>query len=295
MLLTNTGLARNLRSWPYTINSMQPLFIVDAFTNKPFFGNPAGVLILEKPRHVRWMQAVAAELGLSETCFLHPLPDRRWSLRWFAPVHEVGLCGHATLAASHLLWEEGYLAKSDEARFETRSGQLVASRRGKEIDLDFPIVPVAAAKEPPELDRVLGGTAHRFVGQTQHETERETDYLVELQSEDDVRGLEVDLMALASLPAGGLIVTARSEDKNFDFVSRYFAPVFGIPEDPVTGSAHCTLGPFWRDLLGKNELRALQASRRAGALKVRVAGRRIYLGGQAVTIIRGELSREASV
>jgi PhzF family phenazine biosynthesis protein len=201
------------------------------------------------------MQAVDAELSLSETCFLHPLPQKRWSLRWFTPIHEVALCGHATLAASHLLWEEGYLAEIDQACFETRSGQVVASRRGEEIELDFPIVPVAAAQEPLRLERILGGVAYRFVGQTQHETERETNYLVELQNEGDVRALEVDLKALASLPAGGLIITARSENRNFDFVSRYLAPIFGIPEDPVTGSAHCTLGPFWRDLLGKDELR----------------------------------------
>jgi PhzF family phenazine biosynthesis protein len=241
------------------------------------------------------MQAVAAELSLSETCFLHPLPQKRWSLRWFTPIHEVALCGHATLAASHLLWEEGYLAEIDQACFETRSGQLVVSRRGEEIELDFPIVPVAAAQEPLRLERILGGVAYRFVRHTQHETERETNYLVELQNEGDVRALEVDLKALASLPAGGLIITARSENRNFDFVSRYLAPIFGIPEDPVTGSAHCTLGPFWRDLLGKDELRALQVSRRVGELNVRVAGRRIYLGGRAITVIRGYLSREASV
>lgn len=270
------------------------LFVVDAFAERPFSGNPAGVLVLEEPRDERWMQAVASELNLAETSFLYRLPDGTWSLRWFTPVVEVALCGHATLAAAHVLWEGGRLRADEAAQFETKSGRLKASRGREGIWLDFPAVPAEASEEPRGLTRVLDDASYRFVGQTRHEVERETDYLVEFRSERDVRALRPNLEALASLPAGGLIVTARSDDPNYDFVSRYFAPVLGIPEDPVTGSAHCTLGPFWRDLLGKDELRALQASQRMGVLDVRVDGRRIFLGGRAVTVIRGEfIGREA--
>lgn len=273
---------------------MQPLFVVDAFTGTPFSGNPAGVLVLEGDEDERWMQAVASELNLAETSFVRRRPgENRWSLRWFTPLAEVALCGHATLAAAHLLWEEGYLRADEEARFETRSGPLGVRQREVGMEMDFPALPAARIAPPEGLLRALGGAEASFVGQTRHEEERETNYLVELSSEEEVRSVEVDLPVLARLPAGGAIVTARSEEPGLDFVSRYFAPAFGIPEDPVTGSAHCTLGPYWEGRLGKPCFRASQLSRRGGSLGVRVEGDRVRLLGEAVTAIRGRLSESA--
>ena len=240
------------------------------------------------------MQAVASELNLAETSFVRGRPGGdRWSLRWFTPVAEVALCGHATLAAAHLLWEEGYLRADQEACFETRSGELRVRRLDVGMEMDFPALPAARIDPPDGLLRALGGAEARFVGQTRHEEERETNYLVELSSEEEVRSVEVDLLALAGLPAGGAIVTARSDEPSLDFVSRYFAPAFGIPEDPVTGSAHCTLGPYWERKLGKSGFRASQLSRRGGTLGVRVESDRVHLSGEGVTVIRGYLNGRA--
>ncbi len=259
----------------------QPIAQVDAFTNRPFAGNPAAVCVLETPRDAAWMQQVALEMNLSETAFLHRQGDG-FNLRWFTPTVEVDLCGHATLASAHILWEEGHLAPDEQARFYTRSGLLTASRQGDWIELDFPAKLEQADPEPPDLASALG-VVPRYIGKNQF------DYLVEVASEAELRALRPDFTRLRSLPVRGVIVTSRADAKEYDFVSRFFAPGSGIDEDPVTGSAHCCLGPFWQQRLGKDTFMAYQASPRGGVVRVRVAGDRILLGGQAVTVLRGEL------
>jgi predicted PhzF superfamily epimerase YddE/YHI9 len=258
-----------------------PIYQVDAFAEEPFSGNPAGVCVLPAPAEVRWMQSVAREMNLSETAFLHLEADG-WRLRWFTPTVEVRLCGHATLASAHTLWETGR-ARADQAlRFYTLSGLLLASRQESEIWLDFPAKPARAAKPPAGLAGALG-TEPRFVGRS------EFDYLVELATAQAVRDLKPDFTWLAALPVRGVTVTSRSDQPEFDFISRFFAPASGVNEDPVTGSAHCTLGPFWQERLGKNEFTAWQASARGGRVHVVVKGKRVLLGGRAVTVLRGEL------
>ncbi len=254
---------------------------VDAFADRPFGGNPAAVCILPGPRADDWMQAVAREMNLAETAFLHP-ENEGYHLRWFTPAVEVALCGHATLASAHVLWEDGVLPGDRQGRFHTKSGLLTADRRGAWIELDFPATRPAAAPPPPGLTSALGVTP-RWVGRSRF------DYLVELDSEDAVRGLKPDLSALEQVEARGVIVTSRATTAGYDFVSRFFAPRSGVPEDPVTGSAHCALAPFWGERLGRTELTAYQASARGGVVRVRVAGDRVILGGQAVTVLRGEL------
>jgi PhzF family phenazine biosynthesis protein len=254
---------------------------VDAFTERPFAGNPAAVCVLPAERDARWMQDVAREMNLSETAFLVRQEDG-YGLRWFTPAIEVDLCGHATLASAHVLWEDGHLARGAPARFWTRSGLLTAAARGAWIELDFPAKPQEPAPTPPELARALGVTP-RYVGRNQF------DYLIEAESEAAVRGLAPDFGALRALPVRGIMVTAAAEAAEYDFVSRFFAPASGIDEDPVTGSAHCCLGPFWSARLGKRELVGYQASARGGVVRVRVGDDRVYLGGQAVTVLRGEL------
>lgn len=268
---------------------MRDFVVVDAFTSRPFAGNPAGVVVLDGPGDEGWMQAVATELNLSETAFLHRLSQRGWSLRWFTPAREVPLCGHATLGSAHALWGEGH-AKGDELRFQTLSGELVARKRDGAIELDFPSLPADPCDPPPGLAAILGGSSWRWVGQTRDRESRFGNLLVELESEAAVRALAPDLGLLAGLPFGGLIVTASGDAPDVDCVSRYFAPAFGIPEDPVTGSAHCTVGPFWAERLGKTTLRARQLSRRGGELGVRVTPWRIFLTGNAVTVARGRIA-----
>jgi len=258
-----------------------PIFQVDAFTDAPFKGNPAAVCLLPEPREEAWMQAVAAEMNLSETAFVSPGRDG-FDLRWFTPAVEVALCGHATLASAHVLWESGKLATSATARFQTKSGRLTAERRGAEIELDFPATRVEPAEAPAGLMPALGAEP-RFVGRSRF------DYLLEFKEAATVRELRPDHARLAKLPVRGVIVTARSDRAEFDFISRFFAPGSGVAEDPVTGSAHCALGPYWEAKLGKSGFTAFQASARGGVVKVRVTGDRILLGGQAVTVLRGEL------
>jgi PhzF family phenazine biosynthesis protein len=258
------------------------LYQVDAFTDRAFAGNPAAVCFLETPRDDAWMQDVAREMNLSETAFLHP-EDGGYRLRWFTPAVEVELCGHATLASAHVLWETGRLAAGETARFHSLSGLLTAERAGEWIELDFPARPVQAAEPPAGLVEAFGVPAS-FVGRSRY------DYLLELDSEAAVRGVNPDARTLASLGVRGVVVTARGEaGGSFDFVSRFFAPGSGVDEDPVTGSAHCTLGPYWAPKLGKEDLVAFQASARGGVVRVRVVGDRIRLGGQAVTVLQGRL------
>jgi predicted PhzF superfamily epimerase YddE/YHI9 len=254
---------------------------VDAFTSEPFKGNPAAVCVLPEERNDSWMQNVAREMNLAETAFLLSGPDG-WELRWFTPAVEVDLCGHATLASAHVLWETGVLAPRETARFHTRSGLLTAVKRGDWIELDFPSTPDEPADAPPGLVESLGASP-RYVGRSVF------DYLVELDSEESVRALSPDFGVMKKIGARGVIATSRSADPGFDFVSRYFAPAFGIDEDPVTGSTHCCLAPFWSSRLGKSSFLARQISARGGVLKVELKGDRVGLGGQAVTVLRAEL------
>lgn len=254
---------------------------VDAFTDRPFAGNPAAVCILKKAADEQWMQNVAGEMNLSETAFLFPHEDG-FNLRWFTPAIEVALCGHATLASAHVLWEDGHLTPDCQARFYTKSGLLTADLKGDWIELDFPATRVEDADAPPGLIEALG-VEPRYVGRNKF------DYLVEVDSEEAVRNATPDHTRLRQVEARGVIITSRSASPQFDFVSRFFAPGSGIDEDPVTGSAHCALGLFWAPRLTKRELVAYQASPRGGVVRVRVAGGRVKLAGQAVTVMRGEL------
>lgn len=227
------------------------------------------------------MQQVSREMNLANTAFLVPR-TKGYDLRWFTPTMEVDLCGHATLASAHVLWDEGHLGPAEAATFHTRSGVLTATRQGEMIWLDFPATPDRQVTEPTELQESLGVTI-RYMGRTAF------DYLVEVESAAVLRSMTPDLVALARLPVRGVIVTTRADTEEHDFLSRFFAPAAGVPEDPVTGSAHCGLGPFWAARLGKKELVGYQASARGGTVRVRVDGNRVHLGGHAVTVLRGEL------
>lgn len=260
------------------------IYQVDAFTDRPFAGNPAGVCVLPEAREAEWMQNVAMEMNLPETAFL-VRQENGYDLRWFTPTVEVDLCGHATLASAHVLYETGQLTPEETAAFHTRSGCLTARKQEAEIELDFPAVPAEAAYAPAGLLDALRVTP-RWVGKNR------LDYLVEVGTEAEVRNIKPDNGRLALLGARGVIVTARASSPGFDFVSRFFAPGSGIPEDPVTGSAHCCLGPYWQPILGKAEFRAYQASPRGGIVRVMVEGERVRLGGQAVTVLRAELLME---
>lgn len=258
-----------------------PLYVVDAFTHRPFAGNPAAVCLLDGPGDADWMQRVAAEMNLSETAFLHPEADGH-RLRWFTPAVEVDLCGHATLASAQVLWEAGRCPPDATLHFHTRSGVLRAERAGDWIELDFPAHTVRPCDAPPGLAEGLG-VPLTFVGNYG------MDYLCEVAGERVLRQMRPDIGRLRAIHTRGVVVTSRPESADCDFVSRFFAPGAGIDEDPVTGSSHCALGPYWAERLGKTELRAVQASRRGGSLCVRVLGERVRLGGQAITTVRGEL------
>jgi PhzF family phenazine biosynthesis protein len=255
---------------------------VDAFTDRAFGGNPAAVCILAGARDDTWRQAVAREMNLSETAFLEKRDDGGYTLRWFTPAVEVDLCGHATLASAHILWESGELAAGQKALFHTRSGILSAVMQGDWIEMDFPAEPEKPSAAPAEL---LGALAVKslYTGRNRF------DYLVEVDHEDTVRGLNPDMTRLKKIDMRGVIVTSRSRSADYDFVSRFFAPAVGVDEDPVTGSAHCCLGPYWGVKLGKKTLRAYQASSRGGILRVGLKDDRVLIGGQAVTVMRGEI------
>jgi PhzF family phenazine biosynthesis protein len=259
----------------------QTIIQVDAFTDRPFAGNPAGVCVLNGPADAGWMQQVASEMNLAETAFLYQ-EDAGYHLRWFTPTVEVDLCGHATLASAHVLWTDGHLSSGEQARFRTLSGLLTADQRGDWIELDFPAEPASDVEPPVHLVEALGVEPVN-VGLNR------MDVIVEVTDEQTLRSLHPDMGLVARVPARGVIVTSRSESPEYDFVSRFFAPAVGVAEDPVTGSAHCCLGPYSTERLGKDELVGYQASARGGVVRVRLDGDRVKLFGQAVAVIRGEL------
>jgi PhzF family phenazine biosynthesis protein len=260
---------------------------VDAFTDRRFSGNPAAVCVLPEPRDSHWMQDVAAEMNLSETAFATRLDGpNRFNLRWFTPNTEVDLCGHATLATAHVLWEESHIPPDQVPLFETRSGPLSARRGPHGIELDFPReavqAEVTAADELATLRAAIPAPI-RFVGRNRF------DILAELDDEASLVSLRPDIRKLDALECRGVIVTSLSSDPAFDFASRFFAPRVGVVEDPVCGSAHCCLGPYWGERLGKTELIGHQRSCRGGVVRVRMDGGRVDLIGRAVTVLRGEL------
>jgi PhzF family phenazine biosynthesis protein len=263
----------------------QSVIQVDAFADRPFAGNPAAVCVLDAARDEAWMRDVAMEMNLSETAFLHP-EDAGYRLRWFTPTVEVALCGHATLASAHVLWETGRLAAEAEARFYTQSGLLTCRRDGDLIWMDFPAKPAQPAGDIAGLAQALG-VEPVYVGRSQF------DVIVEVDSEAAVVSLAPDITALRRVEARGVIVTARASRPDADFVSRFFAPNAGVDEDPVTGSAHCVLAPYWAAKLGCAELTGYQASGRGGTVRVRASGDRVHLGGRAITVMRGELAEDA--
>jgi PhzF family phenazine biosynthesis protein len=254
---------------------------VDAFTDRPFGGNPAAVCLLREEVPAAWMQSVAAEMNLAETAFVLP-GEMVYQLRWFTPLVEVDLCGHATLASAHVLWEFEMVRPDEVIRFSTRSGELRAVQRDGLIWLDMPAIAVMPRPLAPDLRQAIGAVPV-------WEGVAGDDLMVELASDADVRALKPRLELLRGAKIRGLIVTAKSAGSEIDFVSRFFAPAVGIDEDPVTGSAHCALGPYWAQRLGKRELQAYQASHRGGDLRVRVDGERVFIGGKATTVLRGEL------
>lgn len=258
-----------------------PIVQVDAFTDTPFSGNPAAVCILPAQVDEGWMQRVAAEMNLSETAFVVKQEDG-YGLRWFTPVSEVDLCGHATLASAHVLWEKGHLDSDETVIFHTKSGVLTCEQKNEWIEMNFPITRESPAAPPDALVEGLG-LMPRYAGKN------EFDYLVEADSEAAIRALAPDFQVLQTVPMRGCIVTARSDDPRYDFVSRFFAPGLGVNEDPVTGSAHCCLGPFWAKRLKKEQLTAYQASARGGVVRMRILGDRIVLSGKAVTVLQGDL------
>lgn len=256
------------------------IYQVDAFTNKPFSGNPAGVCITKNPLDERTMQSIAAEMNLAETAFLVKGAEG-YSLRWFTPKAEVDLCGHATLASAHILYQKGFLASAERAVFHTKSGVLYAKKQGDLITLDFPSEPAEKIDVPQDLERALGEKI-LYCGQNR------MDILVELENEEAVKSLKPDIALLSSISdVRGVIVTARA--KEYDFVSRFFAPAVGIDEDPVTGSAHCCLAPYWSKKTGKTSFKAYQASERGGELFCELSGERVYISGNAVTVMTCEL------
>lgn len=254
---------------------------VDAFTDRPFSGNPAAVCLLDTPRPDEWMQSVAAEINLSETAFLLPENDG-FRLRWFTPLAEVELCGHATLASAHILFQKGLSGSNTSISFYTLSGKLIATLDRGNILMDFPSEPVSSVAAMPELAAALG-VSPTFTGKNR------MDYLVEVEHEEMVRKAQPDMTGLLNIPSRGFIVTSRTSDERYDFISRCFFPALGVNEDPVTGSAHCALAPYWSGKLGKNPLSAYQASRRGGELFMQVEEDRVLLGGKAVRVMTAVL------
>ncbi|XZE32145.1 PhzF family phenazine biosynthesis protein [Pirellulaceae bacterium SH501] len=268
----------------------QALYVVDAFTDRPFQGNPAAVCLLDAAASTSWMLQVSREMNLAETAFIVP-HGNEFELRWFTPTTEVDLCGHATLASAFVLWHKNHISLESEARFLTRSGLLTCKRNGDLISMNFPATPVLESNEIEPLvresiERALGCKAV-FIGTNG------MDFLIEVENQDELLHLRPDLHALSQIQTRGFIVTCRcTEDERWqdaDFLSRFFAPGVGVPEDPVTGSAHCTLGPYWSSRIGRDRLLGYQASARGGSVEVRCLGERVALLGQAVLMSRVEL------
>lgn len=257
------------------------IYQVDSFTDKPFAGNPAGVCILDKPADESWMQNIAMEMNLSETSFLWPL-ESGYSLRWFTPELEVDLCGHATLAAAHILWEKGFLNKDEKAKFYTKSGLLTCKKDNEFIEMNFPSEPEVKVDIPEYLAEALNINP-LYVGKNRF------DYLVQIESEEGLRKLKPNFNLLEKIDCRGIIVTSSSKTDKYDFVSRFFAPKAGINEDPVTGSAHCCLVPFWHKITGKTEFNAYQASKRGGEISLKLVDNRVMLKGKAITVIEGAI------
>jgi PhzF family phenazine biosynthesis protein len=264
-----------------------PIFTVDAFTDKPFSGNPAGVCVLDSPLEEKLMQNIAFEMNLSETAFLNKKNDGAYSLRWFTPVVEVDLCGHATLASSHILWETGKVKKSSGIEFNTKSGILKAGFNNGGNELDFPLIESKPIDIPKGIVKAIGVEPVNLF-------RTQWNYIAELDSEKTVRSVKPDFDLLRALEAWGTIITSRASKElaanGYDFVSRFFAPAKGVKEDPVTGSAHCALAPYWMNRLGKNIFKAYQASERGGTVGVRVDGDRVFLSGSAVTVLSGTMN-----
>ncbi len=257
-----------------------PLHLVDAFADGPFTGNPAAVVRLDAARDEAWMQSLAMEMNQAETAFVRRLDDG-WSLRWFTPRAEVDLCGHATLASAHALWHH-HGETEPVLRFDTRSGVLTARRDDDAITLDFPAIASREADPMAELEAALGVRpveVHRG----------RFDLMCVLEDAATLRALDPDLGAIARLDARGVIVTAPGDVDGIDFVSRFFAPALGVPEDPVTGSAHCALAPWWSARLGRDTLVGRQCSPRGGTVRCRLVGDRVELTGRAVTTLQAEV------
>lgn len=254
------------------------IYTVDSFTSKPFSGNPAAVCILKEDIVDQLKQDIASEMNLPETAFILP-GDEGFGLRWFTPTTEVDLCGHATLAAAHVLWESGVKDKNETVTFHTRSGVLLVRKVRGLIEMEFPREDVVKTDCPREIKEGLNAEI-LFCGRNR------MDYFAEVGSEDRLRSLVPDMASLSKLDSRGLIVTSRSGE--YDFISRFFAPQSGIPEDPVTGSAHCALGPYWSEKLEKSVLRAFQASHRGGKIYVGVTNDKVTLAGNAVTVMCGD-------
>lgn len=261
------------------------IYQVDAFTVKPFKGNPAAVCILPDERDTEWMQAVAREMNLSETAFLLP-KGNDYQLRWFTPTTEVNLCGHATIASAHILFENGLYDFEETINFHTASGVIAATMDNGTIELNMPLIKSQDVDVPAEA---IEATDLKPIAAALSETQQ---LILALSSEDEVRGFEPDMRKIAALPYIDLMITTEADGEKYDFISRFFSPHTGIPEDPVTGMAHCVLGPFWQRRLGKSHFCAYQASKRGGKVWVKVADDRCYIGGKAVTVLKAELLRQ---
>ncbi len=259
------------------------IFQVDAFSDRKFAGNPAAVCLLDEAADAGWMQRVAQETGLPATAFLHQ-QEGGYALRWFTPTIELPLCGHGTLASAHVLFESGRVPRNAHAQFYTQAGTLSAWLDEGWIQLDFPAQPVSKADEPADLAAALGDVTISGVYRNAAK------YMVELGSEEQVRNARPNFAALRDIPADGVVITSAASTPGYDFVSRYFAPNHGIDEDAVTGSAHTALAPFWTARLGRNPLVGYQASARGGTVRVKMNDDRVQLGGQAITVMRGELA-----
>jgi PhzF family phenazine biosynthesis protein len=262
------------------------LFHVDAFTRAAFSGNPAAVCLLDGPADPSWMQQVAAEMNLAETAFVEPR-DGGYGLRWFTPMTEVALCGHATLASAHVLLSLGAARRGETIRFESASGLLTARGDGDLITLEFPARPARPAPAPPDLLSALGIASPAWTGRAPE------DFLIVVDTEEDVAAVTPDFARLAAVAVRGTIVTAAASRPGADFVSRFFAPAVGVAEDPVTGSAHCTLAPYWTQRLGRPALTGYQASSRGGTVQVRWDGGPVTLAGHAVTVFSATVEAAA--